>query len=400
MITHQIIILLFIGYLVYTIDLKKKYFPVPIVLVAIGIGLYFIPFFSSLHLSKEIIFNVFLPALLFTSAYQFPLKQLKRNAGIIAVLSTAGLMATAALLGAGIYFVSTPFVSISLIGAFLLASILIPTDPVSVTAILKESTGTKELADIVEGESMVNDGTSIVLFSVFLSMFQTGHRFSIGKFAAEFLLVSIGGITFGLLLGWLLSKAIHFTHHRTYQIMLTIVVAYGGFYISEAIGVSGVLATVVAGIILSFEIGRTIKENDIKESLDGFWDIVNPTMLSLLFLLIGLRVTDYLAFSEWVLAAIIFILSVLVRFVVLGSFIYLVPTWRKKFQNDLVTISILTWSGIKGTMSIALLLWLETAVFGGDRLLLSLAFAVVLLSLILQSIGIYPLAKFLKQKNN
>lgn len=400
MIAHQIIILLFIGYIVYTIDLKREYFPVPVVLVLIGIGLSFIPYFDSLHISKDIIFNVFLPALLFTSAYQFPLKQLKENAGIIAALSTLGLMATALLLGFGIYLVSAPFVDLSMTASFLLAAILIPTDPVSVTAILKQSTGEEKIADVVEAESMVNDGTSVVIFTILLSMFETGNGFSFGKFITEFLLVSIGGIAIGLALGWLLSKVIHITHDRIYQVMLSIAVAYGGFYIAEAIGVSGVLTTVVAGITLAFEFGKVIKDTHLKDSLDGFWDIVIPTVLSVLFLMIGIQAAEYLAFPQWWLAAIIFILSIIARFIVLGGFIYTVPAWRKEFTNDFSATSLLTWAGIKGSMSIALLLWLEGTVSSGDKLIISLAFATVLFSLVLQSIGIYPLTKFLNKKHS
>ncbi|TWT09315.1 sodium:proton antiporter [Planomicrobium sp. CPCC 101079] len=399
-ITHQVLVLLFIGYIIYTIDLKKKYFPVPVVLVLLGIGLSFLPFFSSLKISKEVIFNVFLPALLFTSAYQFPQSQLKKNFGIIITLSTAGLFATTALLGIGIYFISGSLVSLSWTAAFLLASILVPTDPVSVTAIIKNSTGQEQIADIVEGESMVNDGTSIVLFTIFLSMFETGNGFSIGKLIGDFFLVSLGGVAIGLLLGWLLSKAIRYTHDKQYQVMLTIIVAYGGFYIAEAIGVSGVLATVVAGMMLSFEIGRSIKEDKLKESLDGFWDIINPTILSVLFLMIGIQTADYLAFPHWGAAIMIFVLSVIARFLVLGGFVYGVPAWRKEFDSDFSTTALMSWAGIKGSMSVALLLWLESAVSEGDQLLVSLAFAAILLSLVLQSMGIYPLAKLLAPKSD
>lgn len=398
MIAHQIIILLFIGYIIYTIDLKREYFPVPVVLVLTGIGLSFIPFFDSLHISKDIIFNVFLPALLFTSAYQFPLKQLKEYAGIIAALSTLGLMATALLLGFGIYLVSAPFLDLTMTASFLLAAILIPTDPVSVTAILKQSTGEEEIADVVEAESMVNDGTSIVIFTILLSMYETGNGFSLGKFVIDFLLVSIGGIAIGFVLGWLLCKVIHLTHHRTYQVMLSIIIAYGGFYIAEAVGVSGVLATVVAGITLAFEFEKVIKDNHMKESLDGFWDIIIPTVLSVLFLMIGIQAAEYLAFPHWWLAVIIFILSIVARFIVLGGFIYSVPVWKNEFTNDFSATALLTWAGIKGTMSIALLLWLEGIMPEGDKLIISLAFATVLLSLVLQSIGIYPLTKFLNKK--
>lgn len=397
--THQILILLLIGYIIYTVDLKKKFFPVPVILVVIGLALSFIPYFSELHISKDMVFEVFLPALLFTAAYQFPLKQLKENWGIIAVLSTLGLIVTAVLLGASIYWISGFFASLSFTGALLLAAILIPTDPVSVTSILKESTGAEQIADVVEGESMVNDGTSIVLFTVFLSMFQTGNGFSVGKFLGEFLLVSAGGVAIGLLLGWILSKVVHITHHKEYQVMLSITVAYGGFYIAEALGVSGVLATVVTGIMLSYEIEKTKEDHNIREYLDGFWDIITPTLLSVLFLFIGIQAASYLAFPEWGFAAAIFILSLVARFVMLGGFIYAVPAWRNEFQNDFSTISLITWSGIKGSMSVALLLWLEEAASGKDQLLVSLSFAVIVISLIVQSTGIYPLTKLLAKKD-
>lgn len=396
MITHQLLVLLFIGYIVYTIDIKKKFFPVPVVLVVIGLGLSFIPFFDGFNISKEIIFTIFLPAILFTSAYQFPLNQLKKNIGIIISLSTLGLIATVALLGLSIYLAGTMFTTLSFTAAFLLAAILAPTDPVSVSTILKESSGAEQIADVVEGESMINDGTSIVFFTIFLTMFQTGSGFSVTKFISELMLVSIGGIVLGLVVGWLMSSTIRFTKDKKYQVMLSVVGAYGAFYIGEAIGVSGVLATVTAGIFVSYEIGKEIKEDTLPESLDGFWDIVTPVLLAVLFLLIGIRGADYLAFSGWWFAIVIFLLSVIVRYAVIALFIYGVPKWRREFKSDFSTVTLTTWAGIKGAMSVALLLWLEEAASGKDQLLVSLAFVAILLSLVIQSVGIYPLSKVLK----
>lgn len=396
MMTHQLLLLLIIGYIVYTIDIKKNYFPVPVVLVAIGLGLSFIPYFDEFKISKEIIFNVFLPAMLFTSAYQFPLKQLRQNIGIIVSLSTLGLIFTVALLGVSIFFAGGLFTSLSLTAAFLLAAILTPTDPVSVTAILKESGGAEQVADVVEGESMINDGTSIVFFTIFLSMYRTGNGFSVGTFVSELLLVSIGGVLLGILIGWLMSKTIRLTEDKKYQVMLSVIGAYGAFYTGEAFGVSGVLATVAAGIFVAYEMGRDIKEDTLPQSLDGFWDIVTPILLAVLFLLIGIRGAEYLSFSAWWFAIVIFLLAIIVRFIVIALFIYGVPKWRNEFENDLSTITLTAWSGIKGAMSVALLLWLEETASGQDQVLISLAFAAILLSLAIQSIGIYPLSKLLK----
>ncbi|WP_251047773.1 sodium:proton antiporter [Planococcus sp. ISL-109] len=387
---------MFIGYIVYTIDIKKKFFPVPVVLVMIGLGLSFIPYFEDFNISKDIIFNVFLPAILFTSAYQFPLKQLKENIGIIISFSTIGLIATVLFLGLSIYLAGTFFTALSFTAAFLLAAILTPTDPVSVITILKESSGAEQIADVVEGESMINDGTSIVFFTIFLAMYQTGGGFSLGEFISELLVVSIGGVALGVVAGWLMRETIRFRQDKIYQVMLSVIGAYGAFYIGEAIGVSGVLATVTAGIFVAYEMGKEIKEDTLQPSLDGFWDIVTPVLLAVLFLLIGIRSADYLAFSGWWFAIAIFLLTISVRFIIIGLFIYGVSKWRNEFKNDFSTITLTAWSGIKGAMSVALLLWLEETASGKDQLLISLAFAAILLSLIIQSIGIYPLSKVLK----
>lgn len=150
------------------------------------------------------------------------------------------------------------------------------------------------------------------------------------------------------------------------------------------------------GIFVAYEMGRDIKEDTLPQSLDGFWDIVTPILLAVLFLLIGIRGAEYLAFSGWWFAIAIFLLTIIVRFMVIALFIYGVPAWRDEFENDFSTITLTTWSGIKGAMSVALLLWLEETASGQDQVLISLAFVVILLSLAIQSIGIYPLSKVLK----
>lgn len=400
MIAQQVITLLLIGYLIYLIDSKRNYFPVPVILVLIGIGLSYIAFFDSVFISKDMIFEVFLPALLFTSAYQFKYKDLKDNIGIITILSTVGLILTAILMGYGTFWISELFNPLSLTASFLLASILIPTDPVSVTAILKRSKGEKRIADVVEGESMVNDGTSVVIFTIFLSMFSTGERFSTLSFLTDFLIVSAGGIVIGFIFGFLLKKLIIVSFKKHELVMLTIVIAYGAFYLADAFEVSGVLATVTAGMMLSHELGTKKNYETVKHHLDGFWDIVIPMLLSLLFLLIGIEATSYLSVSLWTFAVLLFLLSIVTRFIVVGGLVYSVPVWRKEFKDDLTATSLLTWSGIKGTMSIALVLWLEAEKIAGSSEMISLAFAVILLSLILQSIGVYPLTTYLTNKHD
>jgi monovalent cation:H+ antiporter, CPA1 family len=394
--SNQIIILLFIGYLVYTIDKKQKNFPAPLVLLLIGIGLSFLPFFSSVHITKDIIFEWFLPALLFISAYQFPFAHLKKHAGIIAALSTLGLLFSALLLGSLLYVLSGPFLSLSFVGALLIASILTPTDPVSVVSILKQASKDPKIADVVEGESMVNDGTSIVLFTVFAGMYLGGESFSISSFLYDFALVSIGGIAIGTIFSWIVCRAISFTHQRQYQVMLSIVLAYGSFYVAENLGVSGVLSVVAAGIMLSYELDGYIKESHYREYLNSFWEVVEPSILALIFLLIGIETTNYLDFDHWLFVGLVFLASIIVRFLVLAGIIKSFSAWRSEFNWK--DISLVTWSGIRGTMSVALLLSLESEYGSGDSTLISLTFGAVLLSLIFQSVTIYPMSSYFEKK--
>ncbi|WP_417897969.1 cation:proton antiporter [Bacillus haimaensis] len=392
--TTPIIILLFIGYIIFSIDKKKEDFPVPPILVLLGIALSFIPYFSSIEVTKDLIYHILLPALLFISAYRFPPSALKRNGGIIGFFATIGIILTILLLGGAIYAAASPFVSLSFIGCLVIASMLTPTDPVSVVSILEQSTGNKLMADIVEGESLINDGTSIVIFTVLSGMYLQNTQFSIGKLLGEFFIISLGGIILGLAVGWLFSKAIHITHHKEYQVMLSIILAYGVFNAAELAGVSGVLATVFAGIMLSFEFERSIKEDHFRESLDGFWGVIEISILSLLFLLIGIVAAHHLSFNNLGLAFVIFLASLVVRIVIITGTTQLFPAWRNKITWK--ESILLSWSGLKGSMSVFLILSLQAKESQHTDLIISLTFTAVLLSLFVQSIGIHPLSKKLR----
>ena len=393
--TVQILILLTIGYVAMTIDKKQKNFPLPVFLVGIGFGLSFIPYFNSITISKEIIYTIFLPGLLFASAYHYSATSLRKHAKVIGTLSTAGLLVTALLLGLATYWMGAG-IEISLVGALLVASILTPTDPVSVVSILKKSLDDPSVADIVDGESMINDGTSVVLFTVLLTMFTTQQEFEFWPFIGEFLSVSIGGVATGLVAGWIVSKAIHLSTHRENQVLLSVIIAYGAFHLAEAFGFSGVLATVAAGIMLSAELGRADEEEMHREYLNGFWKVAEPALLSILFLAIGIVAADYLLplHHGW-LAIGIFIVSIISRFIVIAGTMQLFSGYRKLM--NVKKASLLSWAGIRGTMSIFLLLSLADAADSSADALVSLGFAVVLFSLVVQSIGIYPLSKALEK---
>ncbi|WP_080146394.1 cation:proton antiporter [Marinilactibacillus piezotolerans] len=396
---NQLLILLLISVVIFTIDVKQEYFPVPVVLVLIGIALSFISLFSGFTAEREVLYEIFIPGLLFVSAYQFSARAFKRNAWLIITLSTIGMVGTVFLLAAGIYWATALFYPLSWNLSLLLSAILVPTDPISVVSILKHSSGPNDLADILEGESMLNDGTSIVIFTIILGMVESGSSFSTLEFLASFGYVSLGGVGMGLVFGWILSHAIYITAHRDYQVMLSVLVAYGSFMLAEHFGFSGVLATVVTGISLSFTfLKENVREIEFRKALGGFWNVVNPILSSILFLFIGIQAAPYLDFGYWHLAFIIFALSVVARFIILGGSLFAVPKWRKKFSHFLSILILLSWSGIKGSMSVVLLLWTVDSPVKNLELFISLGFASILISFVLQSAGIYPLTKLLHRK--
>ncbi|PBB07057.1 cation:proton antiporter [Salimicrobium humidisoli] len=389
----QVVLLLLIGYVVFTIDKKKKSLPIPVVLLVIGIGLSFVPYFSTVEVTEKMIYEIFLPGILFVSAYKYSAKAIKRHGAVLATLSTLGLMATALLLGLLTYMIGGWFGSISFLGAMVIASILTPTDPVSAVSVLEEAAD-EQIAEVVDGESMINDGTSIVLFTVLSGMYLGENSFQLTGFIGEFLYVSLGGVAVGIAFGWLCSKAVHITHHRDYQVMLSIIIAYGVFQTAEHIGFSGVLGTVAAGIMLSYEFEHMNREEHYREALSGFWNVVEPSLLALVFLLIGITATPYLTSANWSMAIIIFVASIVIRYLIVTSVLAIFHNHRSLDKNRQAFL--VSWAGIRGTMSVFLILSLHAKSPDGSEELLSISFSVVVLSLIIQSLGVYPLSRKLE----
>ncbi|TLS35009.1 cation:proton antiporter [Pseudalkalibacillus caeni] len=390
MTSAKLFILLLIGFIVNTVNKKQKSLPVPIVLLFIGIGLSFIPFFDTVELTRELIFDWFLPALLFVASYRFPFKNFRQKLGLITVLGTIGIILMVLLLAWAMYLIGSQFVSLPFLGFLLISAILTPTDPVSVGSILKKVSDSPKVAEVVEGESLLNDGTSIVVFSVAVSMFIDREPFHWTEFLFHFFYHSIGAVFLGFLFSYLFSKAIHWIDEQEYEIMLSIVLAYMSFYLAETLGTSGVLATVAAGLTLSWELERTDKEPHLRQYLDGFWNVMEPAILFIIFLLVGIESANYLATNLWPLIFLTFVLSVVIRFVVLAVLIKPIPKWRREFSWKDITV--MSWSGIKGTMSLALLLGFA-AINKGNEIILSLTFGTILLSFVIESLTIYPLSK-------
>ena len=344
------------------------------------------------HLTRPLILFVLLPGLLFEAGFNLDWRRLRDDAIVIAILATVGVLLTAGLIGALGHFI----LGLALPISFLLGAILAATDPVAVVAMFRRLGVPPRLATVVEAESLVNDGTGVVLFTIALGIVLSGSFQPIGA-VLQFLQLTVGGVGVGVAVGFVLSRLTMRIDDADVEITFTAIVAYGSYLLGEAIHVSGILAVVAAALVMG-SYGRTRgMSQHTQAAVTTFWDYVAFVLNSLVFLLIGLEVpwTNLLGLGWAVLAA--STITLLARAVaVYGVLGVLRPlerpvSWR--WQHLIV------WSGMRGAVAIALALSLGEQAGPDFPELRTLAYGVVLLSIIIQGLTIGPLSRIMLERD-
>lgn len=381
------------------VALVVRRFRVPYTVALVVVGL-LITFQQPLDfdLTPDLILALFVPPLLFEAAFHLEFRQLRAVLVPILVVAIPGVL-LATLLVAGIvrWGVGLSFGSALVFGALISA-----TDPVAVVALFRTLGVPKRLAVTVEGESLFNDGTAIVIFGLVLAVAlpagADGGQGSLNPLAAaiDFLRVSVGGLGIGARLGWLVARAIARIDDYLIETTLTTVLAFGAFLFAERFHVSGVLAVVAAGIV-SGNIGPHGMSPTTKIVLFNFWEYLAFVANSLIFLLIGLDVNiPQLADARGPIA--VGVLAVLASraLVVYGLAWALqgVAALRRSRRHVLrwAHRHVLFWGGLRGAISLALVLSLP-AEFGDRELLRVMAFGVLLFTLLVQGITMGPLLR-------
>lgn len=358
-------------------------FPYTVSLVVVGIALRAFGVIPDLHLTHDLLMNVLLPALLFEAAIHVPGNKLRRFAPTVVVLAVPGVLlaafGTAFLLEVELVAfgldAGVPFLELLLFGAIIAA-----TDPISVIALFKALGVDKKLAILVEGESLFNDGTAIVMFGIVLEVLRSGS-FTYAGALTSFAIVVGGGILIGAAVGLLASWATALFDDHLFEIALTVVTAYGAFLIGEQLHVSGVLATVVAGLL----VGNVGKKRNMspytRVSVLSFWEFAAFFINTLVFLLLGLEVDYALLVERWDVILLAF-------FAVLGAralavFVPL-PLLRRFDQPvDRRVATVFWWGAMRGSLSVVLALALPTSLGARDEII-AMTFGVVVLSLVVQ----------------
>lgn len=369
--------------------LLAQYIRVPytVLLVALGLLLNLAGVEPGFTLDRDLILHVFLPLLLFEAALQVDLALLRESLLPIAVLAIPGVAVSATLVAA----LLRASLGLDLAVAALFGAIVSATDPVAVLATFKRLRLPRQLAMVVEGESVLNDGTALVLFTLLLPAAQGGSvqpLLLLAKFAG----VLVGGLVVGAAMGWLGGRVVRlFTDHLT-ELTLSALVAYGSFLLAERLAVSGVIASVVAGLVFT----RADPEGltaPARELLTDVWEFAAFVANSLLFLLIGLKVglRELGGLPRALFWAVLATLAAR-AFVVYGAALLLRGV-RRPFLWRHGTV--IFWSGLRGALGIALALSLPADLPERD-LLLRLTAGVVVFTIIVQGVTVAPLLRWLR----
>lgn len=338
-------------------------------------------------LTPDVILIVFLPALVFEGGVKLNVRDLLRNSAPLLLLANLGVLLAALVTGYLVHWTTGLPVQIAL----LFGAIISATDPISVLAIFKDLRMDKRLSLIVEGESLLNDGTAAALFQIVLAGIISGHV-GISKGVGQFLFAVLGGVVLGSFLGYAGSRLTRTIDDPEVQITLTAVVAYSSYLLAYQLHLSGIIATASAGLIVG-NLGTKNCSAQTKTALESFWAYVAFIMNSLVFLLIGLEIHVDELLRSWrpVLLA--------VGAVLVGralSVYLLVPVSNALTEKiPLRWQHVIVWGGLRGALALALALSLDST-FPDRARVLDLTFGVVAFSILVQGLTIKPLLKRLR----
>ena len=364
---------------------RRLYLPYSAGLVAAGMLLAVLPFSPTVHLTKELLFTALLPPLIFEAAFHLDWQQLRRDLAVVLVLATLGVALSAGVTAVGMHYLA----HWSWLGCAVFGILIAATDPVSVIATFRETGARGRLVLLVEAESIFNDGTAAVAFGAAVT-FALGRTPAPLQTLVTLAATVVGGLMCGALVASLALLLAGRTEDHLVEIAFTTVAAYGSFLLAEHLQLSGVLATLTAGLLMANyrSLGEISPRG--KEAVEAFWEYAAFMANSLVFLLIGMYGAHANLMAVWIPAAAAILLVTLGR----AAAIYpccLLFRWsglRVTARHQ----HVLFWGGLRGALALALALGLPPEVPMRDRIV-TVSFAVVGFSVFVQGLTMTPLLR-------
>ncbi|MBW2465822.1 MAG: cation:proton antiporter [Deltaproteobacteria bacterium] len=380
---------------------KRLHLPFTVMLVIAGMllailarhGPHFLHGIVQFTISPEVILFVFLPTLIYESAFNLDYRQLRQNIMPVLLLAVPGLLLSTCIIGFVIHY----FTSIDFVAALLLGSILSATDPVAVISIFKQLGTPKRLTVLVEGESLFNDATSIVVSKILVGIIAAGYfsKATIASGIVDFFVVFLGGILVGCLAAIIIGLILGQIESDSFiEISLTTILAYFSFLIAEELfHVSGVMATVAAGVTMS-SWGRTKISPSVAGYMENFWEYMAHLANALIFLLVGLRVELKALLTSFDLLLLVVVTMLISRELVLFILVPLsrslapqVEPVNRQYQT------VMWWGGLRGAIALAIVLSLKDFAYADT--FIALVMGAVLFTLLVQGLTIEKLVRWL-----
>ncbi len=382
---------------------RRSGIPYPVFLVVAGAGAGFLPHVGGTALDPRIVFFGFLPPLVYHAGLVTSPRELRAHAWPIG-LGALGLVLATTFAVAGVSWAVAP--GIGWVGAFILGSVVAPTDPVAATSVFGRLGVPPHVTTILEGESLVNDGVALALFSIGVAA--VASPTSVGRGFLDFLRVAGGGTAFGLVVGWLAAHVRRPMGDAASQVVVSLLVPFVAYLPANALGFSGVLATLATGLVLGQRPSALEPSGRIR--LAEFWQVLVFLLESVLFVLVGLQLRHLLgAVGQYPVQEVVALTTLAVVVVVGVRLIWwlAIPTVRWHPEGRLLDTGAvprseriaLGWSGLRGAISLAAALSVPSVVsrhrFEGRDLIVFVTFCVIIATLVGQGISLPALLRWL-----
>jgi CPA1 family monovalent cation:H+ antiporter len=385
---------------------RKIRIPYPILLTVGGLVLALIPGVPAIHLEPQLVFDLFLPPLLYPAAVATTWRDFRANLRPILLLAIGLVLATMTATAYLFHWLA----GLPLAAGFVFGAIISPPDAVAALSVTQHIRVPRKIVVILEGESLANDATSFISFRFAVAAVMTGS-FSLGEASTRFLIVAAGGICVGLAIGWLATQVQRRLDDPPVQTMFSLLTPYVAYFAGERLHVSGILAVVITGMAYGWHAPRILRGRMRLQALP-VWETVVFILNGVLFMLIGLQlpvVVRSLPAGSMAqaakLAVLVLAAIVLVRFAWIFGTSYLPRLLSRTFRHETPApwqhTALIAWTGMRGADSLAGALAIPFALpngqpFPGRGLILLLTFCVIFGTLILQGLSLSPLIRWLK----